>query len=257
MADIESSRKRKAESTDEAESDSDVDSCAGGDEDSTDARLAKLKREKRLKMNRESAKKRRENQKRRLNELEAQVDHLNKKNQHMAMMNETLSGRVNELESELSLARSTITMLSGQARHLETNSSLLSVLAARQHAADSLVSQAALGDLLRHRGPQHNVGPSAAIGASVEALLSQTVARGAHQNIRDLSGLSGLGLPSMRSEAHPVQIRPQSTQNTVSASCVSDSMSRSIVPANSDTWLPSRIQASFNDKPGTKRRSLR
>lgn len=80
----------------------------GGDE------LNRLRREKRLAMNRESAKARRKRKKMLLETLEQQVADLAKRNQRYQVANEQLTGKVQQLESELLVARQTIALLTNR-----------------------------------------------------------------------------------------------------------------------------------------------
>lgn len=75
--------------------------------------LERLRRQKRLAMNRESARNRRRRKKTLLETLEKQVEEMNKINQNLRATNEALTGRVAHLEGELNVAKSTIAMLSG------------------------------------------------------------------------------------------------------------------------------------------------
>lgn len=94
----------------------DFDSAGGAgttDGEPTD-KLARLRREKRLAMNRESARARRKRKKVLLQTMEQQVAEMTKRNQQFQLTNESLTARVNELETELGIARSTINILSKQ-----------------------------------------------------------------------------------------------------------------------------------------------
>ncbi|CAB9509023.1 expressed unknown protein [Seminavis robusta] len=75
--------------------------------------LERLRKQKRLAMNRESARNRRKFKKEKLETLAAQVERLNQANQALQATVQTLSGKVQQLEGELSVARSTIAVLTG------------------------------------------------------------------------------------------------------------------------------------------------
>lgn len=73
--------------------------------------LERLRREKRLAMNRESARARRKRKKFLMESLESRVEEMNQRNQRLTRANETLRNQVNHLEAELSVSRSTIAVL--------------------------------------------------------------------------------------------------------------------------------------------------
>lgn len=74
-------------------------------------RLAKMRKEKRLAMNRESARVRRKRKKVLLQTLEERVEGLKERNQVLENANDQLNARVAKLEEELKLAHSTIALL--------------------------------------------------------------------------------------------------------------------------------------------------
>ena len=76
--------------------------------------LARMRREKRLAMNRESARVRRKRKKVMMETLQQQVADLTSRNQRYRMANEALTAQVHKLETELAFARSTISMLTNQ-----------------------------------------------------------------------------------------------------------------------------------------------
>jgi len=78
--------------------------------------LTRLRREKRLAMNRESARARRKRKKVLIETLEEHVAELTKRNQRFQAATENLTAKVNKLESDLAIARSTINILSNQSR---------------------------------------------------------------------------------------------------------------------------------------------
>jgi hypothetical protein len=88
---------------------------SGEEQEPTDA-LTRLRRQKRLAMNRESARARRKRKKCLIESLEEHVAELTQKNRRYQIATETLTTKVNKLESDLGLARSTITYLSSQSQ---------------------------------------------------------------------------------------------------------------------------------------------
>lgn len=78
-------------------------------------KLAVLRREKRLAMNRESARNRRKRKKVLLQHLEARNDELSKANQQYQLANESLAAKVRALENELAMARTALTQLTASA----------------------------------------------------------------------------------------------------------------------------------------------
>jgi hypothetical protein len=86
---------------------------AGGEQEPMDA-LTRLRRQKRLAMNRESARARRKRKKSLIESLEEHVAELTQKNRRYQIATENLTAKANKLESDLALARSTIAYLSGQ-----------------------------------------------------------------------------------------------------------------------------------------------
>jgi len=77
-----------------------------------DKNVLKKRREKRLAMNRASARARRKRKKELLSSLAAQVQELTSKNEKLQNKNDSLSNRVEQLQSALSEAKQTITTLS-------------------------------------------------------------------------------------------------------------------------------------------------
>lgn len=119
---------------DEAGDDSDDDSVSGGGgEGKTEGgctgsscntggggggnvdKLATIRREKRLAMNRESARNRRKRKKVLIQTLEVQLDEVSRSNQQYKLANESLSAKVRALENELAVARDTIGQLTSAA----------------------------------------------------------------------------------------------------------------------------------------------
>jgi hypothetical protein len=76
-----------------------------------DGELSRLRRAKRLAMNRQSARARRKRKKVMIESLELQVAELAKRNQHYQVANDSLNSQVSQLERELAVARSTISLL--------------------------------------------------------------------------------------------------------------------------------------------------
>jgi bZIP transcription factor len=103
--------------------DSDDDSVSAGGEGPTEGssgnanmdKLALIRREKRLAMNRESARNRRKRKKVLIQTLEIQVTEISKSNQQYQLANESLSAKVRALENELAIARNTIAQLTSNA----------------------------------------------------------------------------------------------------------------------------------------------
>lgn len=93
--------------------DDSAQSSAEGKEGKGDE-LSRLRREKRLAMNRESARERRKRKKVLLETLEERVEQLAEQNRRYQLVNENLTAKVKRLEADLGFARSTITMLSNQ-----------------------------------------------------------------------------------------------------------------------------------------------
>jgi hypothetical protein len=86
---------------------------SGGEQEPTDA-LTRLRRQKRLAMNRESARARRKRKKCLIESLEEHVAELTQKNRRYQIATENLTAKVNKLESDLGVARSTISYLTNQ-----------------------------------------------------------------------------------------------------------------------------------------------
>jgi hypothetical protein len=89
------------------------------DDNSNMDRLARLRKEKRLAMNRESARVRRRRKKILIQSLEGQVAELTSKAQELQSTNARLLTRLQVVESELSMANSTITQLLALQQKLE------------------------------------------------------------------------------------------------------------------------------------------
>ena len=83
----------------------------GGEEGGRYDKLERLKREKRLAMNRECARARRRRKKLRMELLETRVQDLTTRNSQVQEANDALRTRVAQLEGELNMAKSTIAML--------------------------------------------------------------------------------------------------------------------------------------------------
>ena len=133
---------------DSSSEDSDAESTLPGGKRGGDD-LTRLRREKRLAMNRESARARRKRKKVLLETLEQEVSVLSKKNQSFQVVNENLTARVNLLESELVKAKSTIALLTGQAaRGISGSDPVASLL---QSNADLAHSRLLEDELVRQR----------------------------------------------------------------------------------------------------------
>jgi len=143
-------------------------------------RLAQLRREKRLKMNRESARKRRRRKKDLLEKLEQQVEALTAQNQRFMMMSDSLSARVKNLESELAMARSTIAVLNNQGRSFQAAGQT----GAFVPAPHQMASQPTMVDLLRTQQQQQQrsmvdmSGNSAGVTINSDALLRHSLSLG-------------------------------------------------------------------------------
>jgi hypothetical protein len=84
--------------------------------------LARLRREKRLAMNRESARARRKKKKVLIESLETEVAELTKSNQTLQLSNDTLAEKVRLLETELAVAQSVAARLAASSRLLASGS---------------------------------------------------------------------------------------------------------------------------------------
>ena len=149
----ESSRKRSL-SSDEDEDDSEEDDVDVGKGDGSKPDVTKARREKRLAMNRASARARRKRKKVLLDSLANQVTDLTKRNQTLQLNNDAMRARVDQLESALAQAQSTITSLVAEMRSpLQHQLGGLSALGGGQDSIRSLLLGAAptagaLGDPL-------------------------------------------------------------------------------------------------------------
>lgn len=118
-----------------------------------DAELARLRREKRLAMNRASARARRNRKKALMETLEGQVTELAKRNQNLQMLNDSLNNKVQTLETELAMARATIAALQTQSQQQrqpqQVNNQSISLHAAAQH--HELSSEDAFRRMLQER----------------------------------------------------------------------------------------------------------
>ena len=221
------------------------------DDDGKSVRLAELKREKRLKMNRESARKRRGLQKTRLVELESQVEKLVEKNQQISLLNESLMGRIQQLENELASSRSTVAVLSLQVRQFETSSALSSMLSARGH------SEAPIRSLLHHQVASQLVGQNT-LGAIHPSALTEARALFPRQGFASMAGVPGVG--GLSAVASPRQNPALGThshiiQNTVSTTCVP---TRSYVDTvNFLEWCMSNRPFSFVASTGNRTKRKR
>jgi DNA repair exonuclease SbcCD ATPase subunit len=165
-----------------------------------DAELARLRREKRLAMNRASARARRNRKKALMETLEGQVAELAKRNQSLQMVNESLNNKVQSLETELAMTRATIAALQNQSQQrqplhqqLNTGNNQMALHAAAQH--QELSSEDAFRRMLQERtamplipgssGPNHlpNAMTSAASRLLEDAVaLQEGSSRGNNNN---------------------------------------------------------------------------
>ena len=107
----EENSKLPAETVENDSDDSDAERASDGDDVADNDDRGQSRRAKRLLLNRESARARRKRKKALLQTLEQQVVALSKQNQVYRVVNESLTGQVQRLESDLAVANSTIVML--------------------------------------------------------------------------------------------------------------------------------------------------
>lgn len=111
-------KKRKSDDSSSDEDSQDGLGPSGGEDSGGklgegNSNLDRLRRQKRLAMNRESARNRRKRKKMLLETLEKQVEEMNQVNTRLRTTNEALTARVTQLESELTMSKSTIAMITG------------------------------------------------------------------------------------------------------------------------------------------------
>lgn len=213
---------------------SDLDSDDDSEDDDSEAKklkaggrggdLSRLRREKRLAMNRESARARRKRKKVLLETLEQQVADLAKRNQRFQLANETLSAKVHQLESELSVARSTITLLSQQSNPTPQlgNFNFSRDAGGPQDAIRRFLASQSL-PLAEHGGPSRGLQSQM---LSEEALLRQqsmleyqalAARAGRDPGMAGLlDRLGPLGRQQLASNPTPAGLHPTSIKNTVS-----------------------------------------
>ena len=109
--DPEGNSKLPAETGENDSDDSDAERASEGDDVADNDDRGQSRRAKRLLLNRESARARRKRKKALLQTLEQQVATLSKQNQVYRVVNESLTGQVQRLESDLAVANSTIVLL--------------------------------------------------------------------------------------------------------------------------------------------------
>jgi len=168
--------------------------------------LARIRREKRLAMNRESARVRRKRKKLILETLQQQVDDLTRRNHHFQNANEDLTAQVLMLENELTKARSTISMLSSQTQL--TRQSLVNPLSLSSGgfgfaSASADPRQSRLQQYLLQNQPEaesaqrHGFTPTAFGGSSdYRALLQRQMLSQATRDSFMMSNLGILPLPN-------------------------------------------------------------
>jgi len=219
-----------AAASNEDDGDDDFDSNASLETDDDPSRkdgegggeLSRLRREKRLAMNRESARARRKRKKVLLETLEQQVAELAKRNQRYQAVNEALTGQVRQLESELSMARSTIALLTNQ-QQAHAGAAAASSFSMGGAAAANLQHQDAFRRLLQAQqggssaggffgGGQPNLGQSAR-GFADEALFRQSALERALAQRAGAGAGSDLAMSTALLDRHGFQ--SSSIQNTV------------------------------------------
>ena len=119
--------------------------------------LTRLRKEKRLAMNRESARNRRKRKKMLIESLEAQVAKLKSSNQQYQLTTESMAAKVRGLENDLAVARSTIRQLTG-ANHPSS-------LQQQQHHQSQLLQQLQQ----QQQQPQQQQFGTTDIGATMDA----------------------------------------------------------------------------------------
>lgn len=206
-------KKRQAEDEDEdpGTESSEGDANVKGLDDDEDKSL--LRREKRLAMNRESARARRKRKKMLLETLEQQVADLADKNQRLQSTVDTLTGRVRQLESELTLARSTIAMLNSQS--VSTGTATAGLGASR----DAIVSQESFLRMLPSAQSRLLPDQMQAQLLAEEALLR----RNAVLEFQAFQARESAALEAYRQQlaaAAPSGVNPPTIQNGVSAAAI-------------------------------------
>lgn len=212
---------------DDSDSETEDSTCKG--DDPTD-RLYELRREKRLEMNRVSARKRRQRKKEKMEELEQQVTEMKRQHQQLQWKNENLTENVQALKSELTAARSTIALMTRelQNREAKANTSMLhQVIPALQrsnHTSESLVHD--------FYGPQGSMTMRPQNGQTFSAVTTQSLLR--RKALLESSMVRGAGplvtvplVPSTKRTVTPADaglllhgstggLHPHIIQNTVS-----------------------------------------
>jgi hypothetical protein len=144
--------KRNASSEDDYDEDDRSESDENDEKEQGDSsntnELSRVRREKRLAMNRSSARARRKRKKTLLDTLANQLTDITKRNQTFQRTNDTLRARVEQLESALAQAQATISTLVVEARpslqhHQQLGATGTSLNAASQESIRSLLLAAA------------------------------------------------------------------------------------------------------------------
>ena len=170
--------------------------------------LSKLRREKRLAMNRASARARRKRKKVLLDSLANQVTELTKRNQAVQLANETLRAKVDQLESALSQAQATIASLLSDPRQAALTQSLgrhdLGIAAtAQQETLRALLQapSASLNPAASMLAGNASIGAAAAGSVSLSDLLAQHKLLNAHLLAQGGAGAAGQPSQSQLMEA--------------------------------------------------------
>jgi hypothetical protein len=185
------SGKRKLSSDESSDDDHDEDDDLGSTtEDGAEGggAVSKVRREKRLAMNRASARARRKRKKVLLDSLATQVTELTRRNQTIQLANDTLRGRVEHLESALGQAQTTIAALLAEARQNAELSQQLGVRADIRAATTSqqqenlrALLQAAASSSLNPGGPGLLGGVGGAAGTVGASTIASRLAQ--HTNL--------------------------------------------------------------------------
>jgi hypothetical protein len=153
--------------------------------------FVKMRREKRLAMNRASARARRKRKKVLLDSLGGQLSEMTSQNRTLGISNETLQARVQQLESALSQAQGTISALAAEARPSLQQPQQFGGGAAGLSAAN----QEAIRSLLLAAAPSLNQGALAGASLSDQlfsAQAAQLLGQPSQAQILEAAGLGGL-----------------------------------------------------------------
>ena len=191
-------------SANEETGDSEADAAAA-DDDEKDDDLSRWRREKRLAMNRESARLRRSRKKVLLKTLEERVEELTRENQSYKVTNDILNARVQSLERELAGARFTIaSLMDRKSPPAVQNTGVRRLLGAQQVLAHQYLPGVAS---LRNLPAGHGGGAASAAGLGLGAMSG--LARGISRPLAPTAG----NFASLRGGLHT---QPIQSTNTVS-----------------------------------------